>query len=138
MKRPRKGGLRGELRIQRNLRERQFARRQFRHRLLQPHAAYVAVRRDARGKGKLARKMKRAVPGHCREIRQTEIVPDVCRDVVENAAQPDLIEAVRGGLGGRACAAVAMLVHQPGGKRQGGRLDVHPAGGRLHRKLGED
>jgi hypothetical protein len=41
MKRSRKAGLRGELRIERYLRERQFARCQFRHRVLQPNAAYI-------------------------------------------------------------------------------------------------
>ena len=42
MKRSRKAGLRGELRIECYLRERQFARSQFRHRVLQPNAAYAA------------------------------------------------------------------------------------------------
>src|SRR6202022_1154473 len=61
MKRSRKAGLRGEMRIERYLRGRQVARCQLRHRLLQPHAAYIAVRRDAHGEGELARKMKKAV-----------------------------------------------------------------------------
>jgi hypothetical protein len=61
MKRSCKAGLRGELRIERYLRERQFARSQFRHRFLEPNAAYVAARRDTHGECELTRKMKRAV-----------------------------------------------------------------------------
>ena len=138
MKRPRKAGLRGELRIERYLRERQFARNQFRHRVLQPNAAYVAVRRDTHGECELTRKMKCTVAGYASELYKRDVAPDVCRDIFENAAEPNMIETMRGGLGGRACPAVAILLKESGRKRQRGCFDVHAACGRLDCKLGED
>jgi len=77
MKRSRKAGLRGEMRIERYLRERQFARSQFRHRILQPNAAYVAVRRDTHGEGELACKMKHAVTRDSSEINKRDVILDV-------------------------------------------------------------
>src|SRR5580692_5128716 len=77
MERARKTGLRRELRFERYLRDRQFARRQFRHRLLQPQAAYVVVWRNAHGERELARKMKRAVTRVSSEIDKTDVVLDV-------------------------------------------------------------
>lgn len=96
MKRSRKAGLRGEMRIVRYFRERQLARRQFGHRIVQPHAAYMAVRRDAHGERELTRKMKGAVAGNSRETCKCEVVLDVCRDIVENAAEAIRIEAMNG------------------------------------------
>src|ERR1700675_5073767 len=100
MKRSRKAGLRGELRIERYLRERQFARSQFRHRILQPNVAYVAVRRDTHGECELTRKMKWAVTRDSSEFYKRDVILDVCCDIVENAAEPNMIETMRGGLGG--------------------------------------
>ena len=138
MKGSSKTGLRGELRIERYLRERQFARGQFRRRVLQPNAAYVAVRRDAHGECELTRKMKWAVPGDSREIFQRDVILEVCSDIVENTAEPNMIETMRGGVGGRARPAIAMLLQQSGGKRQRGCFYVHPACGRFDGKLGKD
>src|ERR1700735_2428898 len=61
MKRSREARLRGEMRIECYFRERQLARCQFRHRMFQPHAAYVAVRWDSHCERKFARKMESAV-----------------------------------------------------------------------------
>src|SRR5580704_1972160 len=108
------------MRIERDLRQRQFARSQFRHRVLQPHAAYVAVRRDAHGERKLARKMKRAVTRNSSEICKRNVVLDVRCDMVENAAEPNMIETMGGGLRERACAAIAILLKESGRKRQRG------------------
>src|SRR5882724_3752959 len=138
MKRSRKAGLRGELRIERYLGERQFARSQFRHRVLQPNAAYIAVRRDAHGKCELTRKMKWTITRYSGEIDQRDVVPDVCRDIVENAAESNMIEIMRGELGARACPAIAILLKESGRKRQRGRFDIHAACGGLDCKLGED
>jgi len=49
-----------------------------------------------------------------------------------------MIETMRGGLGGRACPAIAILLKESGRKRQRGCFDIHAAGGRLDCKLGED
>ena len=131
MKRSRKASLRGEMRVERYLRDRQFARSQFRHRALQPDAAYIAVRGDAHGKCELTRKMKRAVTRYSSESCKRDVVPGVCRYIVENAAEPNVIETVRGGVGGRACPAIAMLLKESGRKRQRGCFDVHAAYGCL-------
>src|SRR5258706_1531990 len=117
MKLPREAGLRGELRIERYLRERQFARCQFCHRLLQPHAAYIAVRWNAHGKCELAREMKCTVTRYSSETYQRDIVPNVGRDIVENAAQSNMIETMRIGLGGRACPAIAIFAKKSGRER---------------------
>ena len=95
MKRSRKAGLRGELRIERYLRQRQLARCQFRHRVLEPNAAYVAVRRDTHGECELTCKMKCAVTRDSSETRKSDIAVDICRDVVENAPEANLIEIMR-------------------------------------------
>ena len=138
MKRSGKTSLRGELRIERNLRERQFARRQFRHRVLQPDAAYVAVRRDTDRVRELTRKMKCAVTGDSSEIYERDLTLDVRFDIVKNTAEPSMIETVRAGVDGRACPAIAMLMNESGCKRQRGRFDVHAARGRLDLELRED
>src|SRR5260370_42486201 len=126
------------MRIERYLRERQFARCQFRHRVLQPHAAYIAMRRDTHGERELTRKMKRAVTRNSSEIYKRDVVLDVCCDMVENAAEPNMIETMRGGLGEPACPAIAILLKESGRKRQRGRFDVHPAGGCLIGELRDD
>ena len=82
------------MRIERNLRQRHLARRQLRHRVLQPNAAYIAVRRDAHGKRELTRKMKWAVTRYSSEIHQRDVIPDVCRYIVENAAEPNMFETM--------------------------------------------
>src|SRR5271167_2214015 len=112
MKRSGKAGLRGEMRVERYLRERQIACRQFRLRLLQPHAANIAARRDAHGECELTRKMKCTIARYFSEIYQRYVVPDVCRDIVENAAKSNMIETMCGGLGGRACPAIGMLLKE--------------------------
>jgi hypothetical protein len=137
VKRSRKAGLRGELRIERYLGERQFARCQFRHRVLQPPVAYIATRRDPHSECELACKMKHAVTRDFSEIYKRDVVPDVCRDIVENAAEPNMIETM-GGVEGRACPAIAILLEESGRKRQRGCFDVHAACGRLDVELGED
>src|SRR5258705_1483651 len=114
MKRSRKAGLRGEMRIERYLGKRKFARSQFRHRVLQPNAAYVAVRRDPHSECELARKMKHAVTRDSSKIYKRDVILDPCCDVVKNATEPNMIETIRGGLGGRACPAVAILLKESG------------------------
>src|SRR5215468_9570523 len=113
MKRARKAGLRGEMRIERNLRQRQLACRQFRHRILQPHAADIAVGRNAQGELELAHKMKLAVTSDSGELCKCDVVRDLYRDIVENAAKPTTIETMRRGFGWRACATIAMLLKEP-------------------------
>src|SRR5258708_28948186 len=137
MERSGKTGLRGELRIERYMGERQFAGRQFRHRALQPKAADVTVRRDTHGERELTRKMKEAVTRDAGKIEQRDVVLDVCRDIVENAAKPNMIETMRGSADARADPAIAMLVKEPGRKRERGCFDVQAACGRLDVELGE-
>src|SRR5258707_12327218 len=98
--------------MQRMLSARDFARYKLRHRPLQPKAAYVAVRRDTHGERELARKMKRAVARDSGKIEQSDVVLDVCRDIVEDAAEPNRIEMMRRRVDGRACPAIAMLVKE--------------------------
>jgi hypothetical protein len=138
MKCSRKAGLRGELGIECYLRERQFARSQFSHRVLHPNAAYVAVRRDTHGESELTRKMEWAVTRDSSEIYQREVILDVCCDIVENTAEPSMVELMCGGVDRRACAAIAMFLKQSGRKRQRGRFDVYATRGRLDVELGED
>jgi len=82
--------------------------------------------------------MKCAVARESARSFKREVVSDVCRDIVENATEPNLIETMRGGFGGRACPAVAILLQESGRKRQRGGFDVHTACGRLDCKLGEE
>ena len=138
MKRPRKAGLRRELRIERDLGERQFANRQFRHRIFQAHAAYMAVGRDSHCECELARKVKDAVTRDASEIFKRDVVLKICIDILENAAEPRMVETVRGGLGCHACPAIAMLLKKSGRERHRGCFDVHPACTRLGGKLRED
>ena len=138
MKRSRKTGLRGELGIERYLRERQFGCSQFRHGVLQPHSADIAVRRDTHRECELTREMKGAVARDGSELYKCDVILDVRRDIVENAAEPNMIETLRGGLDGRACPAIAILLKESGRKCQRGGFDVHAAGGRLDCKFGED
>ena len=85
----------------------------------------------------LRAKMKRAVTRDSGKIEQSDVVLDVCRDIVENAAEPNRIETMRRRVDGRACPAIAMLVKEPGRKRQRGCFDVQAACGRLDVELGE-
>jgi hypothetical protein len=96
MKRAGKARLRGEMRVEGYLSERQLARGQFRHRILEPQPAYITVRRDAHGERELPRKMKPAVACDSCEIHEREVILDVCRDIVENAAEPNMIDTLGG------------------------------------------
>jgi hypothetical protein len=82
VKRSREAGLRGEMRIERDLGERQLARRQFRHRILQPHAAYVAVWRDAYCECEHPGEMKSTIACYSGQIYKQDVVRDVCFDIV--------------------------------------------------------
>src|SRR5258705_10090788 len=135
---PGKARLRGEMRIERNLRQRQRTGCQFRHGLLEADPAYVAVRRYANGKRELARKVKGAVASYFCEVRQRDVARNVCLDIFEDAAQSHVIEPVRGLACRCASPAIAMLVKEAGRKRQGRRFDKDPARGFLDGKFGHD
>jgi hypothetical protein len=126
------------MRIERYLRELQLARSQFRHRDLQPNAADVAVRRDTHGECKLTRKMKWAISRDSSKIYKSDVILDVCRNIVENTAEPNMIETMLGSVGGRTCPGIAILLKESGRKRQRGGFDLHAACGRPGCKLGED
>ena len=126
------------MRIEGYLRERQRAIGQFRHRIIKAQTAYVAVGRYAHGKRKLARKMERAVTRDSGQALKADVIINVCNNIIENAAKPNVIEGMRGEFSGRARSAIAMLSKESGRERQRGGFDVHATGSRLIGKLGED
>jgi hypothetical protein len=82
--------------------------------------------------------MKWAVTRDSSEVQKSDVVRDVGLDVVEDAAEPIMIEAVRRWLSDRACPTIGVLLKDSCRQRQGRRLDIHATGGRLDRKLGEN
>src|ERR1700722_5422728 len=82
--------------------------------------------------------MKGAVTRNSSETFERDLVRNIGLDIVQDAAEPNRIETIRGGLGGRACPAVAMLLQESGRQHQRRGFDVHAACSRLDRKLGED
>ena len=88
------------MRIERDLGERHISVGQLGLRVLEPHAADVSMRRDTHRNRKLAGEMKRTVAGGLCEMCERDVIFDVCGNVFKDAAQPRVIEAVVGGLGG--------------------------------------
>ena len=60
------------------------------------------------------------------------------RDIIQDPAEANLIEAMRGGLDGRGRLAIGIFVQKSGRERQRGCFSVNTAGGRLIGKLGGD
>ena len=81
--------------VEGDLRQRQLAGRQFRHRPLQPYAADVAVGRNTHGKCELAREVEPAVTRDARESCERDVAIDVSRDIGEYAVEPDIIESMQ-------------------------------------------
>lgn len=97
------------MRIEGNLRERQRAVGQFHHGIIKAHTAYVAVGRYTHGKRKLARKMERTVTRNPGQGLKADVIINVRDNIIDNAAEPNITESMRGGFSGRARSAVAML-----------------------------
>jgi hypothetical protein len=53
----------------------------------------------------LAREVKDAVTRGSGDIFKSDVILEICIDILENAAEPNMIETVRAGLGGRARAS---------------------------------
>jgi len=81
------------MRIEGYFRERQLACLQVRHRIFQPHAADIALRRDTHGECEFARKMKLAKASNSGDSLKGDIVLEVCRNIIENALEPSAVEA---------------------------------------------
>src|ERR1700722_4704709 len=94
---PCKACLRRKARVKGYLCQRQLSGGQLRHRVLQAHAADIAMGRHAHCAGECARKMKHAEGGDCGQLSQRDLFIKVHQNVIQNAPQPDLVEAMRGG-----------------------------------------
>jgi len=64
-----------------------------------------------------AREMERTEARDPSQVRERDLVRKMCRNVIENAAEPHMIERMRGRRGERAGSAVAVFVNKPGGER---------------------
>ena len=97
------------MRIERYFRERQRAASQLRHGVLKAYTAYVAVGWYARGKRKLTREMKRTVARDLGQAFKPDIIINVRKNVIADAAEPSIIESLRGGFNDLTRSTIAML-----------------------------
>src|SRR5437588_2058552 len=104
----RKTRLRREARVQDYLCKRHPARCYFRHRVLQPHPTDIAVGRDADGEREHAREMERAETRDPGQLLDRDLISNMFHDVIENTAQPHMVELMRSRRGERTRSAVAV------------------------------